>query len=49
MKNLWRKKITFLWQEVDIYFEMVQSGTMVPEKKGLEGTEGGRPELEERN
>jgi len=35
MENLWQKKITFIWRRVDIYFEMVQSGPMVPEKKGL--------------
>jgi len=34
MKNLWQKNITFIYQKVDIYFEMVQFGTVVP-KKGL--------------
>jgi len=34
MKIFWHKKIIFIWQKVDIYFEMVQPGTMVPEKKG---------------
>jgi len=35
MKKNWQKKITFIWQKVNIYFEMVQSGTMVPKMKGL--------------
>jgi len=34
MENFWRKKITFILRKVDIYFEMVQSGPMMPEKKG---------------
>jgi len=38
MENFWQKKITFIWRKIDIYFEMVQSGPMVPEKKGLEVT-----------
>jgi len=33
MKKIWYKKITFIWQKVDICFEMVQSGTMVPKKR----------------
>jgi len=33
IKKLWPKKITFIWQKVDIYFEMVQSCTMVPRKR----------------
>jgi len=28
------KKISFMWRKVDICFEMVQFGTMVPKKKG---------------
>jgi len=35
MINFWQNKITCIWQKVDIYFEMVQYGTMVPKKKGL--------------
>jgi len=35
MENFWQKNISFIWQKVDIYFEMVQFGPMVPEKKGL--------------
>jgi len=35
MEKFWRKNITFVWQKVDIYFEMVQFGPMVLEKKGL--------------
>jgi len=27
------KKITFIWQKVDIYFQMGQSSTMVPKKR----------------
>jgi len=30
VKKNWRKKITIIWQNVDIYFEMKQFGTMVP-------------------
>jgi len=37
MKKIWWKKITFMWQNVGIYFEMVQSSTMVA-KKGLPGS-----------
>jgi len=33
MKKIWQKKITFNWQKVDNYFEMVQLGTMVPKKR----------------
>jgi len=41
VKNVWQEKSTFIWQKVDIYFELVQSGTMVEKKKkGLVGTEG---------
>jgi len=32
------KKLTFKWQKVDIYFEMVQFDPMVPIKKGLMAT-----------
>jgi len=37
MENFWRKKVTFIWQKVDIYFEMVHSNLapMVPKEKGL--------------
>jgi len=35
MKKFWQKKITFIWQKIDIYFGMVQFGTTVPKKKGL--------------
>jgi len=33
MGNFWQKKITFIWQKVDVHFEVVQSGTMVPKKR----------------
>jgi len=32
------KKIAFIWRKVDIYFEMKQSGPMVPKRKGLVST-----------
>jgi len=35
MEKNWQKNITFIWQKVDFYFEMVQFGPMVLEKKGL--------------
>jgi len=33
MKKFQQKKITLIQQKVDIYFEMVQSNTMVPKQK----------------
>jgi len=33
MKNIWRKKITLILQKINIYFEMVHFGPMVPRKR----------------
>jgi len=38
MENFWGKKIIFIWQEKDIYVEMVFSGPILPSKKGLVDT-----------
>jgi len=37
MKKNWQKKITFIWQNVEFFFEMVQSNPVVLGKKGLLG------------
>jgi len=33
MQIVWHKKNNFIWQKVDIYFEMVQSNPILERKK----------------
>jgi len=33
MEIFWQKKNNFIWHKVDIYFEMVQSGPILHQKK----------------